>query len=234
MGDDQVGLVDLARPRPEDVGVEGAWAPAHACAPGRPPPRGRGSARAGARGVGGRELDDEVEVGPLARRAAHRLGLVERRDRRRRRPPAASPSTAAAQVGAAVTEVGAEADEGAPGDVGGVRAGRPSAGAAHPDPGRGDVEGERRAELAHRDLDRLETGVDDEQRAGQAAGQGLEQPVGAAADDVGRGLGQGAVVDRVGQVVALLGRRRCRPRPRCRARRAGPGPAPRAARRAPR
>ena len=46
---------------------------------------------------------------------------------------------------------------------------------------------------------------------GQAPGEGLEEPVGAAGDDVGSGLGEGAVVDRVGQVVGLLGRRHVDP-----------------------
>ena len=40
---------------------------------------------------------------------------------------------------------------------------------------------------------------------GQAPGQGLEQAVGPAADHVGGGLGQCPVVDRVDQVVAVLG-----------------------------
>ena len=46
---------------------------------------------------------------------------------------------------------------------------------------------------------------------GQPPGERLEQPVGAPADHVGRHLGQRAVVHRVGQRVALLGRRHVDP-----------------------
>ena len=42
------------------------------------------------------------------------------------------------------------------------------------------------------------------EHAGQPAGEGLEQPVGPPAHDVGRRGGERAVVDRVRQVVALL------------------------------
>ena len=110
--------------------------------------------------------------------------------------------------------------------------GAADADARHPHPGGRHVEGQGWAQLAHRHLDRLEPGVGDQKGVGQPAGQGLEEPVRPLAHHLGRRLGQGAVVDGVGQGVDCAGPPPCRPRPRCRGRTVGPARAPRAARRA--
>ena len=173
MGDHEVLLVDLPPVDQEDVDVQGARAPAHLAHPAggrlearqpRGAPGAESVSRARPRGSG---------TGP-GRGAPHRLGLVQRRHADHVAGGAALDGRP--EVGPAVTEVGAEPEEGPHG--GGTGPAPGSAGAPDPHPGRADVERQRRAQLAHGHRDRLDARVGDSSTLAMAAGQGLEQPDG--------------------------------------------------------
>ena len=104
-------VVDRLALHVEHVGVERARAPALQAHPARRRLELLAALEEAAGRVGGGQLDHQVEVGALAGGPAHRLGLVEGRDGDHVAAPA-QPGHGAAQVGPAVPEIGAQADEG--------------------------------------------------------------------------------------------------------------------------
>ena len=149
-----------ATPRPRGRRRRGSADPSAPCGPARPPPRGRWQRSSSCAGVS--DVDSSttrLRKGPCPR------GRPPARSRRAGETPTTSPrgpspSTARRSRAAAVAQVRSQTDEGPPRAAMAGRRHQRARRTLHP--GRADIERQGRPELAHRDLDRLHAGVDDQ------------------------------------------------------------------------